>query len=40
VGNIVHCIGDSHVGVFSGEDNIQSRWPLKSNVEPLLPQGE
>lgn len=30
-GPIIHCIGDSHVSFFSGEDVIQPVWPSASN---------
>lgn len=27
---VIHCIGDSHVSFFSGEDKVQPLWPEKS----------
>ena len=31
----IYCIGDSHVGFFSGQDHIQPNWPNRS--DDLLP---
>lgn len=31
MGDIIYCIGDSHVGVFSGTNSIQPRWPERSS---------
>ena len=28
---MIHCIGDSHTSIFSGQDRIQDTWPLRSN---------
>lgn len=28
---VIHCIGDSHVDVFSGRNIIQPEWPIPSN---------
>lgn len=29
--HLIHCIGDSHVSFFSGEDRMQPLWPVDSN---------
>lgn len=29
--SIIHCIGDSHVDFFSGQDTVQRGWPIPSN---------
>jgi hypothetical protein len=34
-GDVIHCIGDSHVSFFSGQDVIQPGWPACS--QDLLP---
>ena len=28
---MIHCIGDSHSAVFSGEEKMQPEWPNRSN---------
>ena len=28
---MIHCIGDSHSSVFSGEEKMQDVWPERSN---------
>jgi len=33
---VIHCIGDSHVSFFSGENKIQPRWPELSNDKTPL----
>jgi hypothetical protein len=34
---MIHCIGDSHSAVFSGEENMQPEWPaLASNKLPFF----
>lgn len=35
--NIIHCIGDSHVSVFSGKNKSVSTWPNKKEGEDILP---
>lgn len=30
-GEIIHCIGDSHVSFFGGLDRIQPVWPQRSD---------
>ena len=34
---MIHCIGDSHSAVFSGEETMQPEWPeLASNKLPFF----
>ncbi|PIT89083.1 MAG: hypothetical protein COU27_02225 [Candidatus Levybacteria bacterium CG10_big_fil_rev_8_21_14_0_10_36_7] len=34
---VIHCIGDSHVNVFSGQETMQPIWPEKSkNIIPFF----